>query len=101
MVKKVHLFSLAKGNDPDKVWSYWVDEHAANIKKVPGVRKYVINRVTKVEMGDPRLWGLVEIWFDSEEAYHKSMNMEHPPDDFHSMTSEPRFSAWMEEKIVV
>lgn len=104
MVKKVRLFSLAKGSDPDKAWRYWIDKHAANIKNIPGIRKYIINRVTKVELGEPSFWGIVEVWFDSvesEEAYLQAMDKDNPPDDFHTMTSDPRFSAWVEEEVIV
>lgn len=73
MIKKITVYSLPDGTDPDEFWKYHTEVHAADIKKVAGLRlrKYVINRVTKVGAGQPNLWGLVETWWESEEAMNE------------------------------
>ncbi len=99
MVKRVVIFSLADGKDPDEVWKYY-ETHAANYKKMPGIRKYVINRVTKAAGGIP-FWGMSEFWFDSEEAYNRARSSTaRPKDDFHSMHG-VMLNAWVEEKVIV
>jgi len=80
MLKRVGIFSLPEGTDPDEFWNSWVHTHAPKFKKVPGLRKYTLNRVTTVVKGDGKLkgdvkfYGLAELWFDSEEAHDQAHN---------------------------
>ena len=100
MVKRVGVFSLTEGKDPDETWKYWVETHATNVAKLPSIRKYIINRIAKVVKGETKFWGIVELWFDNEEAYDKAFAL-HTGDEFSTMITEPRFSAWVEEKVIV
>ncbi len=99
MFKRVVTFPLAEGRDPDEVWKYWIETHAVNFKKVPGIRKYVINRVIEPVNGMP-FWGMAEFWFDSEEACKRAFNSARPKDDFNSMHG-VSFKASVEEKVIV
>ena len=98
--KHVALLSVAKGKDPDEVWRYWIDPHAANHKKVPGIKKYVLNRVIKTR-GEFPFWGMAETWYDSEEAYNRPSSVTIPKDDFPSMIGKERITAWLEEKVII
>ncbi len=70
MIKRVTIFSLRPGVDPDEFWNYHTRVHAEEWKRLAGsaLKKYSINRVTKVVRGEPVFWGMVEQWWDSEEA---------------------------------
>ena len=68
MVKAILMFSLREGVDQEQFWQYWKDKHSIEYKKRPGLKKYIINRVTKVR-GDINISGVSEIWFENNEAY--------------------------------
>jgi uncharacterized protein (TIGR02118 family) len=100
MIKRVMIFRLKEGTDPEEFWKYWEQRHAAEYKELPGLSEYVINRVTKVvrTVGqDLSHWGLVETWWESEEAYDKAQAYEKPDEYFVSCLGD-RFGAWVEEK---
>jgi uncharacterized protein (TIGR02118 family) len=97
MIKFVSIFSLAEDSDHDKLWEYWVNTHAANARNIPGIMKYVINRVTSPIRGDNLFWGMAEIWFESMEAYNNYLVLR--PEDNHWLSFyKPVFSTWVEEK---
>ncbi|MBO05995.1 MAG: hypothetical protein CMI58_03020 [Parcubacteria group bacterium] len=100
MVKKIGMFQLAKGKDSDEVWKYWIETHAAQVKTLPGLRKYTINRVKSVTKGDVHFWGVAELWFDTEEDYDKAFS-HLVPDEFGTLVTDPRLSVWVEEKVIV
>ena len=100
MVKKMGMFQLAEGKDSDEVWKYWIETHAAQVKSLPGIRKYVLNRVSKVVKGEVKFWGIVELWFDTEEDYDKAFT-HLVPDEFGTLITEPRLSVWVEEKVIL
>ena len=101
MYKRMGFFSLTEGKDPEEAWKYWVEKHAPMLREyLPGIRKYVINRVTEVVRGEPQLWGILEIWFDSREACDKAFTTERPKDDFRSFMADSR-SVSVEEAVIV
>lgn len=101
MVKRVMVFKLKPGTDPDEFWKHWELKHASEYKKMPYLRKYVINRVKQVIKGEPVFWGLVETYWDSIEDHDKnaltpeSKAFKDPWFGEHIADS---FGAWMEEK---
>ena len=99
MVKRVMVCSLTEGTDPDEFWKYWVEVHAAGLKNEPGIKKYVIHRVTKVAKGEPKFWGLMELWFDSEEDYKRIFA--NKSDEYFASHMTERFAAWVEEKVII
>ena len=74
MIKRVVMFSLPEGTDPDQFWKYWQEVHVADVLKLPGLRRYVINRVANVVTGEARFWGFAETWWDSEEAMYQAFD---------------------------
>lgn len=111
MIKRVSIYSLPEGTDPNEFWKYHTEVHASDIKRAggPRLKKYVINRVTKVVSGKPKFWGMVETWWESEKAYEeatKDINALRTPegktiwDDFWSRTTEG-FSSVVEEKEIM
>jgi len=75
LIKRAATCSPKEGIDPDEFWKYHTEVHAPDILKAsgPGLKKYVISRVTKVVEGqeNQRFYDLVELWWDSEESMNK------------------------------
>ncbi|MFT4081515.1 MAG: hypothetical protein QM638_02920 [Nocardioides sp.] len=70
MIKTVGLFELPTDLDPDLFWRQHVISHADEIARQGGdlLKGYVISRVASPLVGDPRFWGMVELWFEDEAA---------------------------------
>ena len=100
MVKMVTIYSLPEGTDPDTFWKYHIEEHALDIKKVAGplLKKYVINRVTQVIRGEPKFFGLIETWWDSEEDRQEYNNRPYPHKGEFASRVVGSFTALVEEK---
>ena len=75
MLKRLVIYSLPEGTDPEEFWKYHAEVHSADVKKHagPGLKKYVINRVTKVLAGDEKIFGIVELYFENEKAMNESI----------------------------
>ena len=73
VVKRVFTTSLKEGTDEDEFWKYWTEQHAVDIVKAssPGLKKYVLSRVTKMLSGERPFFALMEMWFENEEAMNK------------------------------
>lgn len=111
MIKRISAFTLASGEDSEKLWKSWV-EHATVLKEALHLKKYVINRVHKIlpnrdgTKPNAEYYGIVEMWFDDEEAHDNAVvemgeiEKRMSKNDFASMTSAPRFTFLVEEKIV-
>ncbi|MBI2832383.1 MAG: EthD family reductase [Chloroflexi bacterium] len=73
MIKRVTCWSLREGVDPDDMWKFWTGPHAAIAKKVFGnrMKKYTTSRVIKTLRGEPKFWGVVELWFENEKEMNE------------------------------
>ena len=105
MVKRIMIFKLKKDIDPDKFWEFWNNTHGQTFKKFPPLKKYVINRVTKVVKGEPRFWGVVEVWYENEEIYERAREnspiIKQVSSDGFDEQIEDSFTAWVEESVIV
>lgn len=74
MIKRVCIYSLPEGVDGDKFWEYHKQVHAADVLRATGptLKKYVINRVTKVVRGRQQFFGMMETWWENEETMENS-----------------------------
>ena len=108
MIKMINVYSLPEGTDPEEFWKYHTEVHALDVKKAAGslLKKYVINRVVEVIRGEPKFWGLIEMWWESKEAreeYPKraetviAASGKTPPEDFRERVIRG-FGAHVEEK---
>ncbi len=52
--------------------NYWLETHAPLVKKMPGLRKYVVNIVRRPPNREPDYHGIVELWFDDVDAMKKA-----------------------------
>ena len=109
MVKIVNVFNIKEGVDPEELWKHWMGEHAAPMKKATGLHRYVINRVIEKlpahngESEGVKYWGIVELWFDSKDAYYKAMSSAPPmsPEDMWASSVGPASVTVVEEKVLV
>ena len=51
---------------------YWLETHAQLAKKMPGLRKYVVNVVRRPPNKEPDYNGVVELWFDDVAEMKKA-----------------------------
>jgi len=51
---------------------YWLDTHAPLARKMPGLRKYVVNLVKRPPNREPEYNGVVELWFDDRDGMKKA-----------------------------
>jgi uncharacterized protein (TIGR02118 family) len=51
---------------------YWLEKHAPLAKRMPGVRRYVVNLVRRPPNREPDYNGVVELWFDDVNAMKKA-----------------------------
>jgi uncharacterized protein (TIGR02118 family) len=108
VIKSISVYSLPAGTDPDEFWKYHTEVHAKDVVKIagPALKKYTINRVVEVRFGQPKFWGVIEMWWESKEAARdyikrasliKTPNGKGIPEDFGSRVIE-QFGAQVEEK---
>ena len=104
MIKMIFVFSLKPGVDPDEFTRIWEEENAAEFKKYPPLKKYVLNKLTQVTGGEQKFWGLVEMWYENEEEYKKYYNnspvMERVRAGKFTSLITDGFAGWFEEKVI-
>jgi uncharacterized protein (TIGR02118 family) len=101
MIKRLVAFSLPEGADPEEFWRYWQEEHVPGIMRLPGLKKYVINRLSQAVAGEPKFWGVAESWWESEAAMRRAFASPQGKacqDDFMARIT-GFFAAIMEEKV--
>jgi hypothetical protein len=104
--KRLGIFGLTEGADPEEAWKYWVGINAVNWKDtMPGCSLFAISRVAKVPEGSPtpKWWGLMEQRFDSREACERAMETPRPADEFVSrfIGDLTGVFAYVEEKVII
>ena len=110
MYKTITVYSLQEGTDPDEFFKYHTEVHINDAKKAAGgkMRKYVVNRILEVMGGkDPKVFGLVEMWWDNKEAMDeysrvsptiKTANGKTPSQDFEDRGGVFEYKLHVEEK---
>jgi uncharacterized protein (TIGR02118 family) len=73
MVKAIHFFKRKPGMDVDSFAAYWRTRHAAIVKRVPGVRRYVQSLpLGSIYDGvEPACDGVAELWYDDIAAMRR------------------------------
>jgi len=111
MIKRVTVYSLPEGTDPDEFWKYHQEVHAPDFVKLagPDLKRYVIHRVNKVIRGEPKFFGFVETWWENEEAMersvqnvaaHKTADGKTVQEDFFSRITDG-FMTLVDERVIV
>ncbi len=66
---KLMVLLEKKDNMTDEEFArYWLHTHAPLAKKMPGVKKYVVNIVKKPPERQSHYQGVVELWFEDIES---------------------------------
>jgi uncharacterized protein (TIGR02118 family) len=70
MIKAFNFFKRKPGLGVDDFRSYWLNQHAAVIRQIPELRKYVasITLPSAYRNREPLYDGISEAWFDDEDA---------------------------------
>ena len=74
MFKMMILLTKKQTMSDDDFARYLLDEHASLAKKMPGLRKYVLNIVQKPPNREPEYHGVSELWFDDRESMKKAFS---------------------------
>ena len=76
MVKTFNFFKRKPGLSVDDFRNYWLNEHAAIIRAIPEIRKYVASIAipSSYRNHEPIYDGISEAWFDDEDTIHATVN---------------------------
>ena len=74
MVKLVAMFNLSPGTDEAEFEKYFVEKHAPEAARIPGLRKYTIGKVVGTPQEKPAWYRVNELWFDSVSAATEAFN---------------------------
>ena len=72
MFKMMILLKKKLGLSDEEFARYWLETHAPLAKKMPGVRRYVVNVVRRPPGREPEYHGVVELWFDNQASMKKA-----------------------------
>lgn len=74
MVKLIAIYT--RPDDVEAFEKHYREVHTPLVRKMPGLRRLEISRITGAPMGEPRYWLLAEMYFDNTEALHAALNSE-------------------------
>lgn len=68
MIKFVGVVWRKPGLSREEFLTHWQTNHAAVVKKLPGLRRYIQGPAVTREGREPAIDGIAELWFDDVEA---------------------------------
>jgi uncharacterized protein (TIGR02118 family) len=74
MFKLIILLKKKTDLTDEQFATYWLETHAPLAKKMPGLRRYVVNVVMPPPNREPDYSGVVELWFDNVDAMKKAFS---------------------------
>lgn len=74
MFKMVILLKKRMNFTDEQFADYWLETHAPLAKKMPGLRRYVVNVVKPPPNRAPDYNGVVELWFDNVDDMKKAFS---------------------------
>jgi len=78
MIKRAAVYWLPDDVNEDDFWKYHTETHAPDVINIAGdaLKKYTISRIVKTVHGDkPPFFAIIEMWWESEEAMTKAMEL--------------------------
>lgn len=72
MFKLIILLKKKTSISNEEFVKYWLETHAPLAKKMPGLRKYVVNVVRRPPNREPEFNGVVELWFEDVDGMKKA-----------------------------
>jgi uncharacterized protein (TIGR02118 family) len=75
MPKMIFILQRKPGTTREQCLDYWASErHALIVSKVPGLKRWVQNRVASAPAEPAACDGVGELWFDSDDALQRALN---------------------------
>ncbi len=68
MIKVVSIWALPAGMLEEEFEAWYIDQHVNDAQKIPGLRRYTINRVVPEERANSKFYRMAELSFDTLEA---------------------------------
>jgi len=72
MFKMIILLAKKPAMNDEEFAKYWLETHAPLARKMPGLRKYVVNVIQRPPNKEPDYHGIVELWFDDKEGMKRA-----------------------------
>lgn len=76
MIKRMTVIIKRRGMKREEFAKYWLNVHSKKARKMPGLRRYIINTVKDAEGTKPNYDGIVELWFDDVQAMKRAFSNE-------------------------
>ena len=73
MIKWVGIATKPSAMNMDEFKRWWLDVHAQNVQKLPGLRKYIVSFTVGSPDEVPKYDGIAELWFDDMTALQKAL----------------------------
>jgi len=71
----VKLIALYKTPDDSKAFdAHYADTHTPLVKKIPGLRKLEVSKVTGAPIGDTQYYLVAEMYFDDQDSMQRSFS---------------------------
>ncbi len=71
MVKLIALYKMPE--DPQAFDAHYTQVHTPLVRKIPGLRKLEVARITGAPIGEPQHYLMAEMYFDNQDAMQKSL----------------------------
>lgn len=86
MIKAVYYWEMAPDADLEAFEKWYYDVHVEEVRRFPGVKKYVVSKAITVEEGAPaapgmRVYRTAELYFDSIDDMPKRLKRIPPISD--------------------
>ena len=73
MLKFVALWNLKEGVSESAFEHWYRTTHIPDARRIPGLRKYTVNRAAEPVRGQSRYYRMAELSFDSYEAVQRAL----------------------------
>ena len=74
MLKFVALWNIKEGITEAQFEQWYRNTHMPDAKRIPGLRRYTVNRAAAPVRGESRYYRMAELSFDSHEAMQQALN---------------------------
>lgn len=74
MFKLITLLTKKQAMSDEEFAKYLLEVHAALAKKMPGLRRYVLNIVQRPPNREPEYHAVAELWFDDRENMKRAFS---------------------------
>ncbi len=71
----VKLIAMYKAPQDQRAFdAHYADIHTPLVKKIPGLRKLEVAKITGAPIGEPQHYLIAEMYFDDQDAMQKSLS---------------------------